>query len=688
MNIIFEKLKFKNLMSYGDKFTEIDFNNGIDLLEGKNASGKSSIPDALFYSLFGKPFRKVKTSSLINRLSKKNLECQLTFAVDSKKYKIIRGIKPNKFEIYVSCEEEFTLIEQRAATKDYQKYLEEDILKLNDTIFRQLIVLGANIPSSKPFMELSSSEKESLFQVLTDTSIFGFIKQNIKNRISENKQTIKDLQYKTDILKSSIESETLMIEQAEKQNEDFKTHHKDNISETKNNIESAKDNIDKCNNGLQKLKELKVEYDEKNLLFQKLEEDFASKQKKDSEIINKLRDNSFKEYNDNISKIEEDYNSLNYDEYLREIDNYKSLIIEDTKNKHNLDLKIKTIESAEKDSIKCVSCSTTNYLMDISEDEVKCKVHYKEDIQKIMDNTNDLQTKINKKEKELKTLKEKDIALYNSKKEKELNNKITKEQEIKAKNENILEMYKEERNKIDETRLIVDSYREKLLNGKRVKEVLEDNKEKFDFYSNKLVELESVKIVEINYDSLNEKNENFTLFSEDLNNAILLADDLIYLEKLINGNNLKGAVIKKQIPFLNKGINHFLELFSMVDYSFVIDENFKETLITKDDNSEFNSLSNGQKSRISFSIMFAFLKLIEERNGVKTNLLILDEVLDSSVDSSGREELLEILSREFSNKKDIIIISHNDQVKEKIELFDRLITVTRDKFSTINIEEI
>ena len=172
MNINFKKVKWKNLLSYGNSFSELDFEKGIDLVMGTNGQGKSSFNDAIYYSLFGRPFRKIKTANLINRTIGKRLLVEIEFEVDSINYKVIRGQKPNKFEIYKKEDDEYILIEQRASTKDYQKFLEEEILNFNETIFRQLMILGANLPNSKPFMDLTTIEKESLFQTLTDTSIF------------------------------------------------------------------------------------------------------------------------------------------------------------------------------------------------------------------------------------------------------------------------------------------------------------------------------------------------------------------------------------------------------------------------------------------------------------------------------------------------------------------------------------
>ncbi len=578
MNIKFNKVKWKNFLSYGDEFSEIKFKNGIDLISGSNGEGKSAMSDAIFYSLFGKPFRKIKSPSLLNRITKKKLEVQIEFDVDGVSFKIIRGMKPNKFEIYKK-NKKFELIEQKAASKDYQKMLEEEIILINETIFRQLIVLGANMPSSKPFMELSQHEKESLFQVITDTSIFNIMSDNIKTKISTLKNTLKDYDYQRDILDQSIKSEKIVIQQAEKRNKDFLYNHEENIKITSENINNTILSIKKYEEAVIKLKKLREKYNIKN---------------------------------NELSSIKAELNL--------EMDNMSSI--------KNILLNIK---NAEDGAIVCVECKTTNYLVDID---------------------------------------------------------ISKKQPLENKKDKLLEKIKKITSEKDSLQTEVYYMKEKLLNGKRIKENLEDFRKNLSFYESSLEDLNKIEIQDIDYNSLNEKEKKLSSLLENMEIKNSEKDNLVFLNDIVDTNNLKGAVIKRQIPFLNKGINHFLELFSILDYSFVIDENFKERIISRDEDSEFNQLSNGQKARISFSIMFSFLKLIEERNGVKTNILILDEILDSSVDSRGREELLSILKTEFSTSKNILIISHNPEIKEKIELFDRMINIKRDTYSSIEVEEI
>jgi DNA repair exonuclease SbcCD ATPase subunit len=691
MNIYFSEVKWKNLLSYGDNFTTLEFNNGIDLVLGTNGKGKSSFADAIFYGLFGKPFRKIKSLNLINRGNKKKLEVQIKFSVDESKYKIVRGMKPSKFEIYEKKDDsdEYVIIEQRAATKDYQKMLEEDILKFNETVFRQLMVLGSNLPNSKPFMDLSSSEKEQLFQTLTDTSIFGYLKGTLKNKISDLKILIKDYEYKRDILSSSITSEKSMIEQAERQNDDFEKNHNENIKLTEENIRKVEEDIKRYNDALDKLRELKIKYDEKNQEISVLTFDLNSKKEENETKILRIQEDNMKEYQKLLSECTiQETDVLETQKMDEEILKLKLENQELSKEKMDLDSKIKYIEASEKSSIPCKSCKTINYLTDICDNEVHKKEEYLARIKNIKVIITNKTEEIKKLEFKLRDFKKSIQNKLQENKDGIQSKKETMDKEllkIQNKLQINIEPYEKE---IRELRVNNEKIKEALLNGKRIKENLQEQEKSLEFYVRKLDDLRHIKKVQIDYESLKEKKILFKNIQNDLADNLKSKEDYTYLETIIDGNNLKGAVIKKQIPFLNKGINHFLELFSMLEYSFVINENFKERLISRDVDSEFGQLSNGQKVRISFSIMFAFLMLIEQRNGVKTNLLVLDEVLDSSIDASGREELLQILKSEFAPSKDIIIISHNQEIKEKIEIFDRLIHIDKDKFSALKIEKL
>jgi len=253
MKINFIRLEIQNFISYEKGV--FDFKNGMDLLTGFNGKGKSTIPSAVFFALFGKSDKKLKKESLVNNIKGKETLVALYLKANDRELKIIRGIKPNKFEIYEYKDDEYKIIEEKANLKDYQEML-ENILKIDETVYKQLVSISANMPNSKPFMELNKKEKELLFQVITDTSIFNDIKEITKNRKSELKTKIDSLMYKEQVLKDSIVSEEKSIEAAENRNIEFNKHRDKNIKSSETKITEMNQKITKYKEGLEKLKKL------------------------------------------------------------------------------------------------------------------------------------------------------------------------------------------------------------------------------------------------------------------------------------------------------------------------------------------------------------------------------------------------------------------------------------------------
>jgi len=574
MILEFNKVRFKNLLSYGNKFTEYDFICGLDLLSHKNGGGKSAINDAIFYGLFGKPFRKINNPELINYYTQKNLVVEIFFQKDKKKYKIERGMKPNIFIIYEYKNKSWVEIIQPSTMKEYQTLLEVDILKCNETIFRQMVVLGSNMPNSKTFMDLNNYEKGQLFEIVTNTEIFENIKNKVKERKFENKLKLTDIGYQIEVTSNNIDSENLVIKQAEKRNKEFSLLHKSNIKSLKNKIKKIKDSLANSN----------IEKPISNNHIMGLIKTQTSNIKKANKVLIKLKTS--------ISKL----------------------------------------ESIKKGAIHCEKCSHINYLE-------------KYDVNKLNKDQNELIKVL----EELATL-EIGLEKYN----------LTLD---KNKNKNAL----------------IEKNNNKIIKSNEELKELNDSLEK----------LLSIKEVIIDYSNLNSNKDKLIILKLKFKKLEKELENLLYIEDLISTDKLKGEIIKQQLPYLNKFVNNYLEEFSMVGFKFHIDQYFKETILTNNNKTVFNQLSNGQKMRISFSIMFAFLLLIESRNGVSTNILILDEVLDGSVDFEGREELLNILNNNFSRTKNIIIISHNNEIKEKIELFNRLVSIKKNcNFSTLHFDDV
>lgn len=556
-NINFKTIKFKNFMAYGNSFTEFNFNDGLTLITGPNGNGKSAIMIALFYGLYGKSFKKNKLGSLINDINNKDMRVEITFDAGDNSYKIIRGQKPSIFEIY----ENDKLLDQRSSTSEYQDYLETYILKINENIFRQLIFLGANVVGSKSFIDLTKSEKEDLFQIITDTSIFKIIKDNIKERSNKLKTEQTETNYKINVLNSAIESERINLFKMEEQNK----------------------LVEKNSNG---------RLDDIGMKIASLE----------------LNNETYKEY---INKVKD-----KKDIYNTKCDKYKIAV--DSNNKLNseyqqLQLEISKINTAKNAFATCIGCEK---LVNISKVDLSKEDYYISELSVVKD----------KLEKNNQLKAELDLFITNFKRSIE---------KAKVYNDNIL------------------------LNNKEIDSL---NTEKDNINNQSKIDIDYSTFNE-NNKNLDELKKNYTKISNELSN-------LKTLDTLLSGDNLKGVIINQTLPILNKYINEYIQKFSDFEFNFYIDSNFKENIIFKSRDREYYSLSNGQGFRIMFSILFAFLKMVEERNGISCNILALDEYLDGSLDKIGRHEVLGILKEEFYDKN-VIIISHNDDITNTTEYFDK-----------------
>lgn len=556
-NINFKTIKFKNFMAYGNSFTEFNFNNGLTLITGPNGNGKSAIMIALFYGLYGKSFKKNKLGSLINDINNKDMRVEITFDAGDNSYKIIRGQKPSIFEIY----ENDKLLDQRSSTSEYQDYLETYILKINENIFRQLIFLGANVVGSKSFIDLTKSEKEDLFQIITDTSIFKIIKDNIKERSNKLKTEQTETNYKINVLNSAIESERINLFKMEEQNK----------------------LVEKNSNG---------RLDDIDIKIASLE----------------LNNETYKEYINKVKDKKDIYNTK-CDEYKVAVDNNTKLNSE----YQQLQLEISKITTAKNAFATCIGCEK---LVNISKVDLSKEEQYINELSVVKDN-------------------------------------LEKNNQIKAELDLFITNFKRS---IEKARLYNDNI---LLNNKEIDSL---NSEKDNINSQSKIDID-YSTFNKNKEDLDELKKNYTKISNELSN-------LKTLDGLLSNDNLKGVIINQTLPILNKYINEYIQKFSDFEFNFYIDSNFKENIIFKSRDREYYSLSNGQGFRIMFSILFAFLKMVEERNGISCNILALDEYLDGSLDKTGRHEVLGILKEEFCDKN-VIIISHNDDITNTTEYFDK-----------------
>lgn len=577
MKIIFEKLRYKNVLSYGNKVIEYNFQNGIDLVVGSNGLGKSTFVDALTYGLFGKPFRKIKIGSLVNNKNNREMWVGVIFTVNGNRFSVERGIKPALFKISKEVGGKFEQVEKPSTNRDYQVLLEETILQFGENVYRQLIALGANLSSSKNFMDLTKTEKEEVLQVITDTAIFNKIKEKVREEKLVQKTNLTEYNYKVEVQQSTLNSVKMSISSMERQNAEF-NENKDNI------IEQLKDEEFDILAKLDK-------YPKLFLALDKLHEEWTETREKTQNIDLEL---------DTLLEKEQDVKA-----------------------------KIRKLVANEKNKIVCPNCSQ----------EIKEALPY--------------------------TSKELKIELESILGEKSvLNEELGKLEEIQG------ERYS------------------KFSNRARLEQNERELRKTLKSLESRISKTNEWQSVQIDYSELEGIEEEFIKTKDTLVKIKGDMADLIELEDMVSDKNLKGVILNQQLPFLNKYINEFLEIFDS-KFNFVIDNEFNEKIVSRNSNNDFNSLSNGQKQRISLSILFAFLKLIEEKNGVSTNLLILDEYLDSSLDLEGIDEVMIILDEIFSKNKDVILISHNPDIKNKSELLNRLVYVQNlDNFSWFEIEKV
>jgi len=575
LKINFKRIGFKNIFSYGNKLTEFHFENGIDLVTGKNGNGKSTFVDALTFALFGKPFRKIKIGNLINNKNNKDLWVEVEFDVNGKDFKIVRGQKPQIFDIYKMEGDEFVKMEAHSTIKDHQKFLEDNILQFGESVFRQLIALGANLSSSRSFMDLTKAEKEEVLQVITDTAIFNSIKEKTRERKLRLKTQETDFAYQSKVLKQSLASSKINIKQMEQQNTEFRTN--------------------------------------KDRVILDIEAELALKREKIPQYVSALK---------KLDLIKTEHHKL-----VRKLEPIEEATAELESQKRDLEADARAYVKNEKDKIVCPKCSfEMKKDMGFSVDELKDQLRH-------------LSTRIADMSSVILPLRN-DIEAMRV--------QLTNQSRIEANSKAIKLEIKTLETRLEETNAWVE--------------------------------------IDINYTEFEKTRRDYDTVNERLIKVRGDITDLADIESMVSDKNLKGIILNQQLPFLNRFINEFLELFES-KFNFVIDEEFHETIISRGSDNEFNSLSNGQKQRITMSILFAFLKLIEERNGVSTNLLILDEYLDSSLDIDGINETLRILDEVFSETKDVVLISHNPDIKNRFELLNRSYKTTMvDGFSSFDIE--
>ena len=553
--IRFKKIKWKNFLSTGNQWTEIDFEkSSTTLIIGSNGAGKSTVLDALTFVLFNKPFRKITKSQLVNTVNEKDCSVEIDFTVGTRDYRVVRGIKPSVFEIWVGD----NMLNQTAAANDQQKYLETNILKLNYKSFTQIVVLGSS--SFIPFMQLSAPNRREVIEDLLDIRIFSAMNGVVKDKLRHLRDNIKILELRKESLTDKVSMQKKFIEE----------------------IESR---------GKQDIKEKKEKKD-----------GFAN------EILNFITHNE--ELETEVTGLIEDQEKVTgASKTLLKLNNLKG----------KMSNKVSTLTKEHKfftDNVTCPTC-TQNIeesfrLNRIAEVETKAK--------ELQDGYKELQFKI-------KSEQERELS-FNT-----LSKEITKLN-----------------NDISQNNTKISGFQQQITDLESEIQTLTDQLANRNTEHEKLTELR--ENLNTTFDELVEKKEELSY------------KDYVY--NLLKDGGVKTKIIKKYLPLINKQVNRYLQ---MMDFyiNFKLNEEFSETIESPiHEDFCYASFSEGEKMRIDLALLFTWREVAAYKNSTNTNLLIMDEVFDSSLDGTGTDEFLKII-RFVIKDANIFVISHKESLLEKFE---------------------
>tara|TARA_B100000131_G_scaffold141231_2_gene137445 strand:- start:1044 stop:2765 length:1722 start_codon:yes stop_codon:yes gene_type:complete len=548
--ITFEKIRWKNFLATGDHFTEIELDSDRStLIIGTNGAGKSTILDAITFVLFNKPFRKVTKGQLVNTINEKGTVVEIEFTTHGRKYLVRRQMKPAKFEIFENNE----LVDQDAANRDYQKHLEQTILKLNFKSFTQVVILGSS--TFVPFMQLNASVRREVVEDLLDIQIFGVMNTLLKDRIKEAQDKGRDCDHLLAVAEERIETQQSHINKLTAINEE-------RVKEKEDTIENNKDLIKKYNKDAKAL-EFKIK-------------------KQEPEI-------------DNYKNVKKDLEKL------------KGLRIKIESRQASLIKELKFFTSNE-------VCPTCTQPINIEFKEQKC---------------NSLDTESNKYAEGLVKLESQiDTTLKDVDKLEELNGYIF--------------TLKNNLNNLERDVLKIEKDNLKL--EKQIKSLTEEQPNMKD-----------------EYQTLTSLKEQFKKVEEDCSGINKVLDEYTAVSYMLKDSGIKSKVINKYIPIFNTLINKYLQSMDFF-VNFTLDEEFNEVIRSRfRDQFSYASFSEGEKQKIDLALLFTWREVARMKNSAATNLLILDEVFDSSLDDSSTQELLKIL-RDLGSTTNVFVISHKGEI--------------------------
>ena len=565
--IHFNNVRWKNFLSTGNNFTEIQLDrNPTTLIIGENGAGKSTILDALCFGLFGKPFRSINKAQMLNSINNGSCVVEVELEISSKKIKVVRGIKPNIFEIYVNGK----MYNQDANARDYQKYLEQQILKLNYRSFTQVVILGSS--TFIPFMQLKARHRREVVEEILDIKIFSLMNLILKQKLKEIQNDIKDIEYDRSLTGEKISLQEKYISDT-KQNKDKL------ISEKTNLIDNNEEEIFK--------KQSDINFHSKN----------------NNELLHQIQDSE--KINDQLSKLKDIRSTL------REKKNNNAKMVKFFKENDD--------------------CPTCEQPLNNSKEMIKSK-------QKEVD-------------KFTKALDEMETAL----------SKSTERQNF----------IKGVANKVRENEVLIAKENSSITQLEKFNSTLQ-------------AELDSLISGEIDtkdFDKLNKLKEKMDGIEKERTS---LKQEQSYgdaIRNMLQDTGIKTKIIKQYLPIMNRLINTYLT--SMEFYvNFTLDENFEETIKSRyRDEFSYASFSEGEKMRIDLALLFTWRAIAKMKNSTNTNLLILDEIFDSSLDGTGTDEFLKILNTlgdenvfVISHKQDALADKFRSTIKfEKIKNFSHIV---------------
>ena len=569
--IIFEKVRWKNFLSTGNQFTEIDLNrNETTLIIGENGAGKSTVLDALCFALFGKPFRTISKSQLINTVNAMETVVEIEFSIASRNYKVVRSIKPNKFEIWQNDK----MLNQEANNRDYQKILEQQILKLNYRSFTQVVILGSS--TFIPFMQLKARFRREVVEDLLDIKIFSTMNVLLKQRLKDLVTELQEVEYNHKLCSEKISMQSTHIENI-KNNADII------IKEKQSNYENNSIELDKKVNNKKSLEE-----NQKGL----------------------------------FTSVEDQINIESKDVKLKDL---RSTLTEKQKEKDRM---IKFLSENE-DCPACEQHIDTEFKSQMISTKETEKKEIVDGLTKMEDELNKTKVRLNEISKVTNEIQDNSIQIAS------LNTSIQELEKYQVKlSEEIKDLEKSTIDNSDE---------------------------------------EQLKILQEEFEGI-EKNR------KDLK------EEKVYKEAskaMLQDTGIKTKIIKQYLPVMNQLINKYLA--SMEFYvNFSLDENFDETIKSRfRDNFNYASFSEGEKMRIDLALLFTWRAIAKMKNSTNTNLLILDEIFDSSLDSAGTDEFLKILNTlegenvfVISHKQDVLVDKFKHTLKfEKNKNFSKMVTV-------------